>query len=193
VRAELNGKEFKWLTQVGLSSLRDDRFLELVNSVGQSKLIAGVESPFRDGLSTEKKGIGGIDPLRLFEKVKKYPNIKTRLLLMLGFDFEPQDAFEKMLEFIKQIQPDGVYISILTPFPGTDIGSRLEAEGRIFERNWAYYDTRHLVFERRYKQNGHRSGTMSSTDFMEGFNWLITEAGQEIERWSRFEEPSQVL
>ncbi len=112
---------------------------------------------------------------------------------MLGFDFEPHDAFEQMLGFIKQIQPDGVYISILTPFPGTEIGSRLEAEGRIFERNWAYYDTRHLVFERRYKQNGNCFGTMSSAEFMAGFNWLVAEADTEIKKWSRFAAPSRVL
>ena len=112
---------------------------------------------------------------------------------MLGFDFEPRDAFEQMLEFIKQIRPDGVYISILTPFPGTEIGSRFEAEGRIFERNWAYYDTRHLVFERRYRQDGTRFGTMTSEEFLSGFNWLVNEAQSEIKKWSRIEAASQVL
>ena len=56
VKKELNGKDFNWLTQIGLNPLRDERFLDLVNSVGHSKLIIGVESPFRDGLVLEKKG-----------------------------------------------------------------------------------------------------------------------------------------
>ncbi|MBN1219832.1 MAG: cobalamin-dependent protein [Anaerolineae bacterium] len=193
VKAELKGRAFRWFVQIGLRSLTNHNFLELANSVGQSKLAVGVESPFRDGLSLEKKGIKGIDPARVFEKIQKYPNIRTRLLLMLGFDFEPSDAFEQMLAFIKQIQPDGVYISILTPFPGTKIGAKLEAEERIFHKNWAHYDTRHLVFERRYTKNDNSLGVMSHDEFMTGFNWLVNEAELEIKKWSRFQAETQVL
>jgi hypothetical protein len=38
---------------------------------------------------------------------------------------------------------------VLTPLPGTPAFARLEAEGRILHRNWAYYDTDHAVFQPR--------------------------------------------
>jgi radical SAM superfamily enzyme YgiQ (UPF0313 family) len=193
IKAELNGRVLKWFVQIGLKSLTNPGFLELANSVGQSKLAVGVESPFRDGLSIEKNGIKGLNPVSVFEKIQKYPHIRTRLLLMLGFDFEPSDAFEQMLAFIKQIQPDGVYISILTPFPGTKIGAKLEAEGRVFHKNWAQYDTRHLVFERRFIKNDNSLGVMSHDEFMTGFHWLVEEAESEIKKWSRFQTEAQVL
>jgi radical SAM superfamily enzyme YgiQ (UPF0313 family) len=193
LKTELDGRPFAWLTQIGLGALQDEGLLELINSVGQSTLIIGVESPFREGLSTEKNGITSINPMHVFEKIRRYPNIRTRLLLMVGFDFEPRNACEQMLDFIKQIQPDGVYISILTPFPGTPIGEKLDAEGRIFDRNWAHYDTRHLVFERRFTSDGQRLGIMTSEEFMRGFQWLVAEAETAINRWSRFETASSVL
>ncbi|MBF0120325.1 MAG: radical SAM protein [Desulfobacterales bacterium] len=193
VREELNGKCFKWLAQIDLASLNDESFLELINSVGDVKLIIGVESPFRDGLSLEKKGIMGINPIDIFEKIKKFSNIKIRLLLMLGFDFEPADAFEQMLSFIQHIQPDGVYISILTPFPGTKINEQLETQKRIFERDWMYYDTRHLVFERWFKRNENQYGVMKRDEFMAGFKLLIKESESEIKKWSRFNIESKVL
>ena len=36
--------------------------------------------------------------------------------------------------------------SILTPFPKTQFYAQLEAENRIFEKNWAMYDVEHCVF-----------------------------------------------
>lgn len=193
VRTELDGKAFQWLTQIGLRPLCDDGFLELVNSVGTAKLIIGVESPFRDGLSFEKNDIKNLNPVAVFDKIRKYPNIHTRLLLMLGFDFEPRDSFEQMLEFIKQIHPDGVYISILTPFPGTKIGLKLEAEGRLYHKMWGLYDTRHLVFERHYQRGDGTFGVMPPNEFAAGFQWLAQEAESEISRWSRFKFESRVL
>lgn len=192
VRAELDGKAFKWLTQIGLRPLGDEGFLELVNSVGTSKLIIGVESPFRDGLANEKNGIKDLNPAAIFDKVRRYPNIHTRLLLMLGFDFEPSDAFERMLEFIKQVHPDGVYISILTPFPGTKIGAQMEAERRLYHKSWGLYDTRHLVFERHYQRSNGTVGVMPPNEFAAGFLWLIQEAESEMSKWSRFAQ-SRVL
>ena len=128
-----------------------------------------------------------------FEKIHAWPNIRIRLLLMLGFDFEPRDVFEQMLAFIVKIKPDGVYLSILTPFPGTQIAERLEAENRITERKWALYDTRHLVFERRNLHNGHHLSVIPHAEFVAGYEWLVRESALEIKKWSRFQNEGQVL
>ncbi len=36
---------------------------------------------------------------------------------------------------------------VLTPAPGTDFFRQLDAEGRIFSRDWSLYDGQHVVFE----------------------------------------------
>jgi hypothetical protein len=35
---------------------------------------------------------------------------------------------------------------ILTPYPGTALFGRMEAQGRILHRDWDLYDTRHVVY-----------------------------------------------
>jgi hypothetical protein len=35
---------------------------------------------------------------------------------------------------------------ILTPYPGTVLGDRLAAQGRLLHQNWDLYDTRHVVY-----------------------------------------------
>ncbi|MFT3917220.1 MAG: DUF4070 domain-containing protein [Anaeromyxobacteraceae bacterium] len=39
--------------------------------------------------------------------------------------------------------------AIVTPFPGTPLHRRLDAEGRILTRNWELYDAQHVVFQPR--------------------------------------------
>jgi hypothetical protein len=36
---------------------------------------------------------------------------------------------------------------ILTPYPGTALHARLQAQGRITSQDWDLYDTRHAVFQ----------------------------------------------
>jgi len=187
LRDALDGRPIRMLIQAGLTTLNDDHFLELLNSVGYVKLAVGVESPFRKGLGAVKEGIEGIDPVAVFEKIRRYPNLSTWLLLMVGFDFEPADCFEKVLDYIIQLKPDGSYISILTPLPGTVTALQLEAEGRITDRNWANYDTRHLVFKRKYRKNEKASGYVEHEDFMQGYQWLVNQARKVTKEWSKFQ------
>ncbi|HEX2186948.1 MAG TPA: DUF4070 domain-containing protein, partial [Chloroflexota bacterium] len=39
--------------------------------------------------------------------------------------------------------------AILTPFPGTPLYRRLEAEGRILTRDWSLYDGQHVTYQPR--------------------------------------------
>ena len=59
---------------------------------------------------------------------------------------------------------------ILTPYPGTALHRRLEAEGRILHRDWDLYDTRHAVF---------RPARMSPETLERGYRW----AAKEFYRW----------
>ena len=49
-------------------------------------------------------------------------------------------------QFVIDAAIDLPRFAILTPFPGTPLHRRLEAEGRILTRNWELYDGQHVVF-----------------------------------------------
>lgn len=175
LKKALDGRYLSIGGQISVSTLNNEEFLTLLNSFKHVLLSVGVESPYRHSLSTIKKGIKNIDVIKAFEKARSYSNLLPIMLLMIGFDFEPRDVFEDVLEFIKQVRPYAVYLSIITPLPGSRIRERLEAEGRIFDRNWAHYDTRHLVFEKRYRKSNAGYGIMTHNEFMEGYNLLKRE------------------
>ncbi|HWR27856.1 MAG TPA: radical SAM protein [Candidatus Thermoplasmatota archaeon] len=65
---------------------------------------------------------------------------------MFGFDTDTPDMFEKTLKEIKELNIDIADFSILTPFPGTPLFTKLDAEKRILTKDWKYYNMGHVVF-----------------------------------------------
>ena len=63
-----------------------------------------------------------------------------------GSDEEDASVFEQTVDMVQKTKIDLPRYSILTPFPQTKLYAELEAQGRIFERDWAMYDVEHCVF-----------------------------------------------
>ena len=65
---------------------------------------------------------------------------------VLGFDYDKPDVFEKTISWIEDAKLESANFQILTPYPGTPLFRQIEAEGRLLHRDWARYDTGHVVF-----------------------------------------------
>ncbi|HWR64059.1 MAG TPA: radical SAM protein [Candidatus Thermoplasmatota archaeon] len=65
---------------------------------------------------------------------------------MFGFDTDTPEIFEKTIKTIKELKIDVADFSILTPFPGTPLFTKLDAEKRILTKDWKYYNMGHVVF-----------------------------------------------
>ena len=57
-----------------------------------------------------------------------------------GFDTDDKTIFARTVEFVNQVNLDGVSPSVLTPYPGTKLYQRLQQEGRIIDNDWSHYD-----------------------------------------------------
>ncbi|MBP7706179.1 MAG: B12-binding domain-containing radical SAM protein [Candidatus Aminicenantes bacterium] len=79
---------------------------------------------------------------------------------MFGFDGDDASVFDRTLAFALDSRVDAAQINILVPYPGTPLRARLEAEGRIVERDWSRYLTNHVCFEPR---------RMSREELFEGY------------------------
>jgi radical SAM superfamily enzyme YgiQ (UPF0313 family) len=65
---------------------------------------------------------------------------------VMGYDGDTPDIFEQTLRFCEDARLEAAIFPILTPYPGTSVRRRLEAEGRIFSNNWRDYDMEHVTF-----------------------------------------------
>lgn len=130
--------------------LADDRpLLDLAAESGCRGLLMGLESISRKNLRSSRKGFN--DPERYPELVRRLHErgIALQCCFVFGMDADGPDAFERTARLAVEIGVDLPRFAILTPFPGTELHRRLEAEGRILTRDWQLYDGQHVVFRPR--------------------------------------------
>jgi len=68
---------------------------------------------------------------------------------VFGMDEDDESVFDRTVEWAIENGVETATFHILTPYPGTALFKRVEAEGRILHRDWDLYDTRHAVFRTR--------------------------------------------
>jgi radical SAM superfamily enzyme YgiQ (UPF0313 family) len=69
---------------------------------------------------------------------------------VLGFDHDRPDVFAETVAWIEENRLECATFHILTPYPGTPLFARMEAEGRLLHKDWTHYDTGHVVFRPRH-------------------------------------------
>jgi radical SAM superfamily enzyme YgiQ (UPF0313 family) len=77
---------------------------------------------------------------------------------VFGMDEDDAGVFERTVEWAIGQGVETATFHILTPYPGTALFTRMEAEGRIVHREWDLYDTRHVV----YRTKGMRADELES-------------------------------
>ena len=68
---------------------------------------------------------------------------------VFGMDEDDAGVFERTVEWAMANGVETATFHILTPYPGTPLFARMEAEQRLLHRDWDRYDTRHVVFRTR--------------------------------------------
>ena len=120
--------------------------LDLVARSGCRGLLMGLESISPRGLRASRKGFN--DPGRYREVVRRLHQhgIALQGCFVFGLDDDTPDVFLKTARFAVEARIDLPRFAAVTPFPGTELYRRLEAEGRILTRKWELYDGQHVVF-----------------------------------------------
>jgi radical SAM superfamily enzyme YgiQ (UPF0313 family) len=66
---------------------------------------------------------------------------------VFGLDEDDGDVFDRTVDWAVEQGLTTSTFHIATPYPGTPLYQRMEADGRILTRDWRRYDTRHAVFQ----------------------------------------------
>ena len=144
--AALEPLKIQWF---GLSTTllaEDEALLDAAARSGCRGLLMGLESIEKATLKGMRKGFN--DPqhyARLVERLHAR-RIALQGCFVFGHDHDGPDIFLKTARFAVEIGIDLPRFAIMTPFPGTALFRRLEAEGRILHRDWEKYDAQHVVF-----------------------------------------------
>jgi radical SAM superfamily enzyme YgiQ (UPF0313 family) len=88
---------------------------------------------------------------KIRDRVKLFHDhgIRVEGTILLGLDEHDEEFLKRFIDFLATIELDLAEFTVLTPFPHTEFGEKLEAEGRIIDRDWSHYDAAHVVFRPR--------------------------------------------
>ncbi len=174
----------KWGCQSTLFLGDDPEMVKLAADSGCISVFVGMESISDNSLAETNKGFNQV---RKFEdQIKMFHDhgIMVNPGMVFGFDNDDESVFESTLNFLIRNRVELAYFNVLTPLPGTALYDRYTREGRIFDRDWAKYDGKHVVF---------RPKRMTPEQLQEGFFWVNHEFYSLRSIWHRLRHTSQRL
>lgn len=137
----------KWFGLATTLIVRDRELLDLAQESGCTGLLIGLESISAENLKDAHKGFNRPEDYLEMVRLLHERGISLMGCFVFGMDHDEPDVFLKTAKFAVEAAIDLPRFAISTPFPGTALHHRLEAEGRILTRDWELYDGQHVVFQ----------------------------------------------
>lgn len=137
-----------WSSQASIHAGRDDEFLEAAAHSGCKQLFLGLESISQPSMTKVNKGFNRVEEyFQIIERIHSH-GIAVQAGIVFGFDHDTPEIFKDTIDFLEEAGIQNATFNILTPFPGTLLYQKMEAEGRILTRDWRKYNSRgDVVFE----------------------------------------------
>ncbi|BAU23046.1 methyltransferase [Caldimicrobium thiodismutans] len=128
---EMHKYPFYFYTQVSINLADDEELRELMVKAGFNSVFIGIETPNEKSLEeAQKKQNLQRDLVENIKKIQK-SGLEVMGGFILGFDQDPPDIFEKLINFIQESKIIIAMVGLLNAPPGTKLYQRLLTEGRI--------------------------------------------------------------
>ncbi|MEX2491613.1 MAG: radical SAM protein [Nitrospirales bacterium] len=180
----LKALNIKWGCQSTMFLGDDREMVKLAAESGCVSVFVGLESVSANSLDETNKNFNQVSKFEDQIKMFHDHGIMVNPGMVFGFDNDDESVFETAVDFLNKNRVELAYFNVLTPLPGTALYERLNAEGRIFDRDWAKYDGKHVVFHPR---------RMTAAQLQEGFFWANHELYSWPSIWQRLSHTSQRL
>lgn len=113
----------------------DEGLLKLMKKAGCERIHYGVEAGTKKILQVLRKGIT-IPMVKEAFKLTKKNGIECAAYFMIGSPTETADDIRQTIKLARDLSPDYVHFTVLTPFPATDLYFKGLAEGIIKNDYW---------------------------------------------------------
>ena len=144
--AGLAGGDRVWQAAGTVQSILDGDLIERAAEAGLRSLFVGFETMNGANLADHGKTHNiGRDYDRAITRLHEL-GIMVNASFVFGMDHDRPDVFDRTVDWAMQRGVETATFHILTPYPGTGLHRRMEAQGRMLHRDWDLYDTRHVVF-----------------------------------------------
>lgn len=152
-----------WSSQASIHAGRDDEFLEGAARSGCKQLFLGLESISQQSMAEVNKRFNRVQEyFQIIERIHAH-GIAVQVGIVFGFDNDTPQIFKETIDFLEEAGVQNATFNILTPFPGTPLFHKMEAEGRILTHDWRKYNSRSDVV--------YQPKQMSALELLEGFQY----------------------
>jgi radical SAM superfamily enzyme YgiQ (UPF0313 family) len=152
-----------WSSQATIHAAQDDELLDAAARSGCKQLFLGLESVSQSSMKEVGKGFNRVDNYACLVGRVHAHGIAVQAGIVFGFDSDTPAIFKDTLDFLEETGIQNATFNILTPYPGTPLFQRLDAQGRILTRDWRKYNGRtEVVF---------RPNQMSEDELLAGYRY----------------------
>lgn len=162
-------EQVRWFTEADVNLARDPELLALMRDSGCQQVLIGLESPRAESLAGVELNANWKQRQRdkyraAVELIQSY-GITVNGCFILGLDGDTPEAFDNVLQFVRESGLYEVQVTFMTAFPNTPLYHRLKAEGRILrDRAWELC----TLFDINFQPSG-----MSIEELHRGFLGLV--------------------
>jgi radical SAM superfamily enzyme YgiQ (UPF0313 family) len=156
----------RWGGLVTADSLQNTELLDLMARSGCVYLLVGFESGDQTTLQGIRKNFNKTPRYRDLIRSLQQRGITVQGCFVFGFDHDDPGVFESTVQLVQDLGVDIPRYSLYTPYPGTPLFARMQAENRILSYNWDDYDTMHVVI---------KPARMTPEELYRGFKWAYKE------------------
>jgi radical SAM superfamily enzyme YgiQ (UPF0313 family) len=129
-----------WLTQASLDLTDDDELLRLMHDSGCVGVFLGIETLDAEALKSVGKAHNKVTRYRQAIRKLHDRGITVMAGLIVGFDADTTTSVDNLLDQARELEIDAPFLSVLTPYYGTQLYDEMLQTGRILlDRDWTYY------------------------------------------------------
>ena len=133
------GSPVKFITYAHANTLTLELVL-LLKAAGCCELQLGVESGSDRVLKLINKGTN-VAKVKEAARVLRQGGMRWHAFFMIGFPSETEAEMRETLRILYELDPDSALLSIVTPYPGTELFDHAIRSGRLRENEWLHADT----------------------------------------------------
>ena len=125
-----NGYPFSLLTESSVNLADDKPLLDSMRDAGFRRVFLGIETPVAESLKEAQKSQNRGDLLASVKTIQSY-GMEVMAGFIVGFDNDPEDIFERQIDFIRRSGIPLAMVGLLNALPDTQLWRRLQREGRL--------------------------------------------------------------
>ena len=127
---EENNHPFSLLTEASVNLADDEDLLANMRTAGFNQVFLGIETPVEASLKEAQKSQNRGNLLDSVRRIQSY-GMEVMAGFIVGFDNDPDDIFERQINFIRESAIPLAMVGLLNALPDTQLWKRLEREGRL--------------------------------------------------------------